>query len=65
MAFRRWTTGYLGNFFMHATLLLYLYKMLRHVVWNKFSHYNISIERGTAFVFWDGITLTDVTALRY
>jgi hypothetical protein len=61
MAFHRWTTGYcLGNFFMHMTLMFYLYKVLRHIVWNKFSHYNIHIEqRGTAFVFWDDITLTD------
>jgi len=61
MAFHRWTTGYcLGNFFMHTTLIFYLHKMLRLIVWKEYSHYNIRTERGTAFVFWDGITLSDI-----
>jgi hypothetical protein len=34
--------------------------MLRHTVWKQFSHYIIRIEQpGTAFVFWNGIALTD------
>ena len=66
MAFHRWTTGYcLGNFFIYATLTFYLYKMLRRIVWKKFSHYNIRFERGTAFVCWDGITVADIRVERH
>jgi hypothetical protein len=37
MAFHRRTTGWcLGNFFMHTTLILYLYKTLRRIVWTTF-----------------------------